>query len=134
MLNNLKYHDTVVILNIWTDRPEQTVHTPISSLIRIFTVCYSICIFWTHICLVKLHYSNFRIKTAVFRVSIIFRTSERNLIVLNPGKSRLKVRLFLPVILSREIKTLAHPQHCRDLLEVKSRHLNSAMPPLYPAP
>ena len=44
-----------------TDRSEETMQTQIrlllrSSLIRIYTVCHSICIFWMHYCIVKLFY------------------------------------------------------------------------------
>ena len=37
---------------------------PRSSLIRVYGVCHSACIFWTHSTMVKFHYSNFRIITA----------------------------------------------------------------------
>ena len=42
-----EYCYTVIILNIGTDRSEQTVQTLIRllSLIRVFSVCYSVCIF-----------------------------------------------------------------------------------------
>ena len=43
-----------------------------SSLIRVFTVCHSVCIFWTHYSMIKPHCSNFRIITAIFRVSEYF--------------------------------------------------------------
>ena len=36
------------------------------SLIRIYTVCHSACIFWTHYCMLKPYFSNFRIITLIF--------------------------------------------------------------------
>ena len=42
-----------------------------SSLIRVYTVCHSVSIFWTHYSMVEPHCSNFRIITAVFWVSQI---------------------------------------------------------------
>ena len=52
--------NTVKILNIGTCMSEQTVKILIrlllgSSLIRIYTVCHSFCIFWRHYFLVKLN-------------------------------------------------------------------------------
>ena len=38
------------------------------SLIRVFTVCYSICIFWWHFSAVRRICSNFRVITAIFWV------------------------------------------------------------------
>ena len=40
-----------------------------NSLIRVYTVCQSICIFWTNFSVVKRQSSNFRIITAIFPVS-----------------------------------------------------------------
>ena len=37
-----------------------------SSPIKVYTVCYSISIFWKHYCTVKPHCSNFRIITVIF--------------------------------------------------------------------
>ena len=64
---------TVMILSFRTDRPGQTVRTQIrlllqeqscrSSLIRVYTVCHSVCIVWTHYSMVKPHSSNFRVIT-----------------------------------------------------------------------
>ena len=34
--------------------------------IRIYTVCHSVCIFWTHYSVVKQHCSNFSVTTAIF--------------------------------------------------------------------
>ena len=39
------------------------------SLIRVYTVCHSICIFWTHYSIVKQYCSNFRKITAIFCMS-----------------------------------------------------------------
>ena len=39
---------TVMILSFRTDRPGQTVQTQIRLLIRVYTVCHSVCIVWTH--------------------------------------------------------------------------------------
>ena len=49
------------ILSFWTDMPGQTVQT--QSLIRVYTVCHSVCIVWTHYSMVEPHYSNFRVIT-----------------------------------------------------------------------
>ena len=46
-----------------------------SSLIRVYTVCHSICIFWTHSCMAKPHCSNFRLTTAIFWVFKLFTFS-----------------------------------------------------------
>ena len=62
---------TVMILRFQTDMPEQTVQTQIrllleeqrSSLIRVYTVCHSVCIVWTHYSIVESHSSNFRVIT-----------------------------------------------------------------------
>ena len=43
-----------------------------SSLIRIYSVCNSVCLFWTHYSWVKLSFSNFTMITAKFRVSEYF--------------------------------------------------------------
>ena len=62
---------TEVYRNFRTDRPEQTVWIKISyrsSLIRVYTVCHSIYIFWTNYSLVKWCCSNFRRITAILRV------------------------------------------------------------------
>ena len=56
--------NTVMILNFRTDRPEQTVQTQI----RVYTVCNSVCIFWTHYTKVKQLCTNFRVITAKFSV------------------------------------------------------------------
>ena len=40
-----------------------------SSLIRVYTVCHSVCIVWTHYSMVEPHSSNFRVITTNFGVS-----------------------------------------------------------------
>ena len=45
-----------------------------SSLIRVYTVCHSVCIFWTNYPVVKRYCSNFRIITANFLSGRIFRS------------------------------------------------------------
>ena len=64
---------TVMILSFRTDRSSQTMQTQIrllrSSLIRVYTVCYSVYIFWANSSVVKRFCSNFRIITAIFWVS-----------------------------------------------------------------
>ena len=61
---------TVIILSFQTDMPRQTVQTQIS-LIRVYTVCHSVSIVWTHYYMVEPHSSNFRvITTNVFGVRI----------------------------------------------------------------
>ena len=66
--------NTVMILSFRTDRSWQTVQTQIRLLLedqsdRVYTVCNSVCIFWTHDSKVEPHCSIFRISTAVFWVS-----------------------------------------------------------------
>ena len=58
---------TVIFLSFRTDRSGQTVQTQIrllleerSSLIRVYTVCHSVCIVWTHYSMVEPHSSDFR--------------------------------------------------------------------------
>ena len=62
----------VMILSFRADRPGQTVHTQIrlrSSLIRVYTVCHSVCIVWIHQSMVEPHSSNFRVITTNVWVS-----------------------------------------------------------------
>ena len=61
-----------MILSFWTGRPGQTVQTQ-SSLIRVYTVCHSICIVWTHYSQVEPHSSNFRVTTTNVLGVRIFR-------------------------------------------------------------
>ena len=58
--------------------PGQTVQTQIrllleESLIRVYTVCHSDCIVWTHYSMVEPHSSNFRVITTIFLGVRIFR-------------------------------------------------------------
>ena len=55
---------TVMILSFRTQR---------SSLFRVYTVCHSVCIVWTHYSLVEPHSSNFRVITTNFLGVRIFR-------------------------------------------------------------
>ena len=63
---------TVIFLSFRTDRSGQTVQTQIrSSLIRVYTVCNSLCIFWMHYSKETPSCSTFRvITTNVFSVRI----------------------------------------------------------------
>ena len=66
--------NTVMILSFRTDLPEQTVQTQIRLLlIRVYTVCHSVCIVWTHYSMVEPHSSNFRVITTNFLSVRIFR-------------------------------------------------------------
>ena len=64
---------TVMILSFRTDMPGQTVQTQIRLLIRVYTVCYSVCIVLTHYSMVKPHSSNFGVITTNFFGVRIFR-------------------------------------------------------------
>ena len=46
---------------------------PDQTLIRVYTVCHSVCIVWTHYSMVELHTSNFRVITTNFLGVRIFR-------------------------------------------------------------
>ena len=63
---------TVMILSFWTDMPRQTLQTQ-SSLFRVYTVCHSVCIVWTHYSMVQPHSSNFRVITTNFLGVRIFK-------------------------------------------------------------
>ena len=74
---------TIMIPSFRTDRSGQTVQTqirllleeePSVCLIRVYTVCNSVCILWVHYSLVKPSCSNFRVTTANFSGVQIFRT------------------------------------------------------------
>ena len=73
------YCTTVIFLSFRTDRSGQTVQTQIrllleeQSLIRVYTVCHSVCIVWTHYSMVEPHISNFRLIKTNFLVVRIFR-------------------------------------------------------------
>ena len=63
-----------MILSFRTDMPWQTVQTQIRLfLIRVYTVCHSVCIIWTHYSMVEPHSSNFRVITTNFLGVRIFR-------------------------------------------------------------
>ena len=54
--------------------PGQTVQTQIrSSLIRVYTVCHSVCIVWTHYSMAEPHSSNFSVITTDYLGVRIFR-------------------------------------------------------------
>ena len=61
-----------MILSFRTDRSGQTVQTQ-SSVIRVYTVCNSLCTFWTHYSTVNPRCSNFRVITANFSGVRFFR-------------------------------------------------------------
>ena len=63
------YLDTVMILSFWTDRSWQTMQPEQSSLLRVYTVCNSVCIFWMHYSMVKPLCLNFMVITANIWVS-----------------------------------------------------------------
>ena len=82
--NNAISENTVMFLSFQTDRSWQTVQTQIRlleeqsdqglhSLIRVYTVCHSICIVWTHYSMVEPHGSNFRVISTNFWGVQIFR-------------------------------------------------------------
>ena len=56
---------TLMILSFRTDTPGQTVQTQIR-LPRVYTVCHSVCIVWTHYSMVEPHSSNLRVITTIF--------------------------------------------------------------------
>ena len=69
---------TVMFLSFQTDKSGQTVQTQIrllqrSSLIRVYTVCHSLCIVWTYYSMVEPHSSNFRVITTNVLGVRIFR-------------------------------------------------------------
>ena len=70
----LKFKPTVIFLSFRTDRSGQTVQTQIRLLlIRVYTVCHSVCIVWTHSSMVEPPSSNFRVITTNFWGVRIFR-------------------------------------------------------------
>ena len=65
---------TVMVLSFRADKSLQTLQTQIrllleSSLIRVYTVCNSLCIFWMHFSMVKPPCSKFRVLQQIFWVS-----------------------------------------------------------------
>ena len=65
--NDPKFSDR----QVWTNSADPDQTAPRSSLIRVYTACQSVCIFWTH-SVVKWYYSNFGIITAFFLMSEFF--------------------------------------------------------------
>ena len=67
------FYCTVMIQS--TDMPGQTVQTqirlPRNSLIRVYTVCHSVCIVWTHYPMVEPHSSNF-LGVRIFRKFTVY--------------------------------------------------------------
>ena len=58
-LYNVFYQCSVIVLSFQTDRSGQTVQTQRSSLIRVFTICFSICTFRTNFTFERHLYLNF---------------------------------------------------------------------------
>ena len=76
-----------MILSFWTDGPGQTVQTQ-SSLIRVCTICHSVCIVWTHYSMLEPHSSNFRVILTNFLGVRIFRkftvkTESQNTVIIH---------------------------------------------------
>ena len=67
--NDPKFSDRYARTN--SADPDQT--APRSSLIRVYTVCHSVCIVWAHYSLVEPHSSNFRVIRKNFLGVRIFR-------------------------------------------------------------
>ena len=68
-----QYHKNPKISDgqIWATSADPDQTAPRSSLIRVYTVCNSLCIFWMHNSKEMPSYSTFRVITANFRVSEI---------------------------------------------------------------
>ena len=64
---------TVMILSFRTEMPWQTVQTQIRLLLRVYTVCHSVCIVWTHYSMVEPQSSNFGVIATIFLGVQIFR-------------------------------------------------------------
>ena len=66
-----------------------------SSLIRVYTVWHSVCIFWTHYCMVQPHGSNFRIMMVIFCVSQFFLFElphdKTNKVTVRPAKTQISL-------------------------------------------
>ena len=74
----LKLMPTVMIQSFRTDMPGKQCRprsdcSSRSSLIRVYTVCHSICIIWIHYSMIEPHSSNFRVLTTNFLGVRIFR-------------------------------------------------------------
>ena len=65
-----------MILSFRADRSGQNSADPVQTApkIRVYTVCHSVCIFWTHYSRVKPLYSDFRVITTYFSDVRIFRS------------------------------------------------------------
>ena len=68
-IRNVEKLTIAMILSFRTDRSEQTVQTQIrllleNRLIRVYTVCHSICSFWTHYSVLRSPCLNFMVITA----------------------------------------------------------------------
>ena len=75
---------TVMILTFRTIMPEQTVQTQIR-LLRVYTVCHSVCIIWTPYSIVEPHNSNYRVISTnllgvrIFREFTVMYVADNNL-------------------------------------------------------
>ena len=78
-----------MILSFQTDMPGQTMQTP--SLIRVYTICHSVCIVWTHFSMVEPHSPNFRVITTNVLGVRIFRKFTVVLCEINFMKIRHKI-------------------------------------------
>ena len=57
---------------VWANSADPDQTAP-SSLIRVYTICHSVCTVWTHYSMVEPHSSNFRVITTIFLGVRIFR-------------------------------------------------------------
>ena len=76
------FDHTVMVLSFRTDMPEQTVQIQ-----RVYIVCHSVCIVWTHYSMVEPHSSNFRVITTNFWSVQIFRKFMVFVVVLHQNLS-----------------------------------------------
>ena len=74
-----------MVKNILTDLSRQIVWR--SSQIWVYTVCHSVYIFWTHLCMIKPHHSNFRLTTTAFSVIRIFQIVSARYFFITAGMS-----------------------------------------------
>ena len=92
-------HRLLSYLSFRTDRSGQTVQTQIrlllerSSLIRVYTVCNSLCIVWMHYSKEKPSCSTFRMITANFQVSEILGCLQYSCFMANRGLPVLEAQL-----------------------------------------
>ena len=82
--NDPKFSDRQVWANCRSNYPWR------SSLIRVYTVCHSICIFWTHYSMVKPLCSNFKVITAN-------HSGVRNFGFLQYGTFKLPIPIWFPM-------------------------------------